>query len=347
MLQHLEQLEQSVLSHVETIQAAEELVLYKNSIFGKNGQLTEILKGVKDLSIEEKQTFGKASNDVKVRLSHAFDAAALRIEEAYVARELATQYEDITFPLAQSNNGHLHPLTQVIRQVEDSFTRMGFEIRESMEVTTEFKNFDAVNIPKSHPARDMQDTFWLEGTGNVLATHTSSMQNAILKEHAHADGTLIKPIRIVIPGRVFRNEDVDATHENTFYQVEAIVVDKGISFANMKYTIRTMLSDIAEKEVKIRLRPSYYPFVEPGADVDFSCPFCDGKGCRICKGTGWIEFMGCGMIHPNVLRDGGIDPTEYSGFAFGFGLNRLAMIKYGINDMRFFQNPNVAFLRQF
>ncbi len=173
------------------------------------------------------------------------------------------------------------------------------------------------------------------------------MQNEILREHTNADGSLKAPIRIVIPGRVFRNEDVDATHEHTFYQVEAIVVGEGISFANMKYTIRTMLSDIAGKEVKIRLRPSFYPFVEPGADVDFSCPFCDGVGCKICKKTGWIEFMGCGMIHPNVLREGGIDPVRYTGFAFGFGLNRLAMIKYGITDMRYFQNPDVDFLRQF
>ncbi len=347
MLQHLELLKNTVLAHLETIPNSESLVVYKNAIFGKNGQLTEILKGVKYLSIEEKQTMGKASNDLKVSLGAAFDARSEVLEAADVARQLATEYTDVTFPIAETGIGHLHPLTQVVRQVEDSFTRMGFEIRESMEVTTEFKNFDAVNIPKSHPARDMQDTFWLEGSGNVLATHTSSMQNGILREHAGTAGNLVKPIRIVIPGRVFRNEDVDATHENTFYQVEAIVVDRGISFANMKYTIRTMLSDIAGKEVKIRLRPSYYPFVELGADVDFSCPFCDGIGCRICKGTGWIEFMGCGMIHPNVLRDGGIDPLEYSGFAFGFGLNRLAMIKYGINDMRFFQNPNVAFLRQF
>ena len=224
---------------------------------------------------------------------------------------------------------------------------MGFEIRESREVTDEYKNFDAVNVPKNHPARDTQDTFWIEGAGNVLATQTSSMQNEIFHEHARADGTLTAPIRIVIPGRVFRNEDIDATHENTFYQVEGIVVGEGISFANMKYTIRTMLSDIAGKEVKIRLRPSFYPFVEPGADVDFSCPFCDGVGCKICKKTGWIEFMGCGMIHPNVLREGGIDPVRYTGFAFGFGLNRLAMIKYGITDMRYFQNPDVDFLKQF
>lgn len=340
MIQTLNLLKEKVLSRLPQISTQDELTNYRNAIFGKNGELTEILKGVKDLSIEEKQTIGKASNDLKNELSDAFSQRAAEIDEAEVTERLKKEYIDVTFPIADTGIGHLHPLTQVIRQVEDSFTRMGFEIRESMEITTEYKNFDAVNIPKTHPARDMQDTFWIEGIGNVLATHTSSMQNEIYKTHD-------LPIRVVIPGRVFRNEDVDATHENTFYQVEAIVVDKGISLANMKYTIRTMLSDIAGKEVKIRLRPSYYPFVEPGADVDFSCPFCDGNGCRICKGTGWIEFMGCGMIHPNVLREGGVDPEVYSGFAFGFGLNRLAMIKYGINDMRYFQNPNMAFLRQF
>jgi phenylalanyl-tRNA synthetase alpha chain len=340
MLQTLQLLQSKVATQLPQIFVQDELVAYRNSIFGKNGELTQILKGVKDLSIEEKQTVGKATNDLKNSLAAAFDVRSQEIDAAEVEQKLATEYTDVTFPIADSGVGHLHPFTQVIRQVEDSFTRMGFEIRESMEVTTEYKNFDAVNIPKSHPARDMRDTFWLEGIGNVLATHTSSMQNEIFKTHD-------LPIRVAIPGRVFRNEDADATHENTFYQVEAIVVDRGISFANMKYTIQTMLSDIAQKEVKIRFRPSYSPSVEPGADVDLSCPFCDEQGCRICKGTGWIEFMGCGMIHPNVLREGGIDPTGYSGFAFAFGLNRLAMIRYGIDDMRYFQNPNVAFLGQF
>ncbi|MFZ3233630.1 MAG: phenylalanine--tRNA ligase subunit alpha, partial [Patescibacteria group bacterium] len=216
----------------------------------------------------------------------------------------------------------------------------GFEVLESKEVTTEYLNFDAVNVPASHPARDMQDTFWLEGKGNVLATQTSSMQNVILKSKN-------PPIRVIIPGRVFRNEDIDATHENTFYQVEGIVVDKGVSMANLKYAIRTMLSDLFGREVSIRLRPGYFPFVEPGVEVDFSCPFCSGEGCKICKKSGWIEFMGAGLIHPNVLREGGLDPEVYSGFAFGFGLNRLVMIKYGITDMRHFQNADVRFLSQF
>lgn len=240
----------------------------------------------------------------------------------------------------KQEKGSLHPITIVRREVEDTFTRMGFDIYESMEVTTEYLNFDAVNVPKTHPARDMQDTFWLEGEGNVLATQTSCMQNLIMRNNT-------PPIRAIIPGRVFRNEDVDATHENTFYQVEGIVVDKGIGMGHLKFTITTMLSDLFGKEVKIRMRPGYFPFVEPGVEVDFSCPFCDGDGCRICKKSGWIEFMGAGLIHPNVIREGGLDPEVYTGFAFGFGLNRLVMIKYGIPDMRYFQNPDVRFLKQF
>ena len=193
--------------------------------------------------------------------------------------------------------------------VEDTFRRMGFDIYESTEVTTEYLNFDAVNVAKNHPARDMQDTFWLEGSGNVLATQTSCMQNLIMQNNT-------PPIRSVIIGRVFRNEDVDATHENTFYQIECVVIDKGIGIGHLKFTVETMLSDIFGKKVDVRMRPGYFPFVEPGVEIDFSCPFCGGTGCRICKGSGWIEFMGAGLIHPNVLREGGLDPEVYSGFAF-------------------------------
>lgn len=274
------------------------------------------------------------------RLSGAFDARLKEIEREAIDARLATEFEDVTEPYARMENGRVHPITRTLWEVMDSFKRMGFEIHESMEVTTEYRNFDAVNVPSTHPARDMQDTFWLEGQGNVLSTQTSSMQNLIYRNSK-------LPIKALIPGRVFRNEDADATHEHTFYQVEAIVVDKNISLANLKYTIITMLSDLFGREVEIRLRPGYFPFVEPGVEVDFSCPFCGGEGCRICKKSGWIEFMGAGLIHPNVLREGGIDPDEYSGFAFGFGLNRLVMIKYGIPDMRNFQNPDVRFLSQF
>lgn len=340
MLDTLKSLEAEALAQIPGLKSEQEVYDFRNSVLGKNGSLTGVLKGIKDLSVEDKQTVGKVSNELRDRLTSAFEARLAGIASERVEERLATEFEDVTVPLPKKESGHLHPITRALLEVEDAFKRMGFEVLESKEVTTEYLNFDAVNVPASHPARDMQDTFWLEGKGNVLATQTSSMQNVILKSQN-------PPIRVIIPGRVFRNEDIDATHENTFYQVEGIVVDKGVSMANLKYAIRTMLSDLFGREVSIRLRPGYFPFVEPGVEVDFSCPFCSGEGCKICKKSGWIEFMGAGLIHPNVLREGGLDPEIYSGFAFGFGLNRLVMIKYGITDMRHFQNADVRFLSQF
>ena len=340
MLNTLKTLESEALAGIPALKSEQEVYDFRNSVLGKNGSLTGVLKGIKDLSAEDKQTVGKVSNELRDRLSTAFDARLAAIADERVEERLKTEFVDVTVPTGEAVSGHLHPITRALLEVEDAFKRMGFEVMESKEVTTEYLNFDAVNVPASHPARDMQDTFWLEGKGNVLSTQTSSMQNVILKSKT-------PPIRVIIPGRVFRNEDIDATHENTFYQVEGSVVDKGISMANLKYAIRTMLSDLFGREVSIRLRPGYFPFVEPGVEVDFSCPFCSGEGCKICKRSGWIEFMGAGLIHPNVLREGGLDPAEYSGFAFGFGLNRLVMIKYGITDMRHFQNADVRFLSQF
>ncbi len=339
MLNKLSQLQSTALEHLPSLHTEEALIEYKNSILGKTGELTLILKWLKDLTPEERGTVGKAANDIRDVLTAAFDSEKARIKSDTIKARLSSEWEDMTVPLSRKW-GSLHPMTRVRQDVEDTFTRMGFDIYESMEVTTEYLNFDAVNVPKTHPARDMQDTFWLEGDGNVLATQTSCMQNLIMKAKS-------TPIRAIIPGRVFRNEDVDATHDNTFYQVEWIVVDKGIGISHLKFTITTMLSDIFGKEVTIRMRPGYFPFVEPGVEVDFSCPFCDGGGCRICKWSGWIEFMGAGLIHPNVIREGGLDPEVYSGFAFWFGLNRLVMIRYGIPDMRYFMSPDVRFLKQF
>lgn len=296
MKTQLQNLETEALAGLKNITSEDELLNYKNSISGKNGSLTTILKGLKDLTPEERSEIGTLANGLRDRLSLAFDEKKEEIKQQKIAEKIASEYTDVTIP-AEIQKGSIHPITQVQKEVEDSFTRMGFDIYESGHLTTEYLNFDAVNIPKTHPARDMQDTFWLEGDGQVLATQTSSMQNLIMR-HKKA------PIRAIIPGRVFRNEDVDATHDNTFYQVEGIVIDKNISIGNLKYTITTMLSDLFGKEVEIRMRPGYFPFVEPGVEVDFSCPFCGGndKNCRVCKGSGWIEFMGAGLIHPEVLR---------------------------------------------
>ncbi|GAB0174447.1 MAG: phenylalanine--tRNA ligase subunit alpha [Candidatus Altimarinota bacterium] len=339
MLTLLQDLESRVLHALPLIQNEESLIEYKNTIVGKDGELTKILKGLKDLSPEEKASIGKRANEVRDSILGAIDVQREAIKRAEIESKLSNEWIDTTIPYSRER-GSIHPISKVRQEVEDTFSRMGFDIYESMEVTTEYLNFDAVNVPKNHPARDMQDTFWLEGDGNVLSTQTSCMQNLILRNNT-------PPIRAIIPGRVFRNEDVDATHDNTFYQVEGIVVDKNIGIGHLKFTITTMLSDLFGKEVSIRMRPGYFPFVEPGVEVDFSCPFCDGNGCKICKGSGWIEFMGAGLIHPNVIREGGLDPEVYTGFAFGFGLNRLVMIKYGIPDLRYFQNPDIRFLRQF
>lgn len=339
MLKKLQELESHVFATLPNIHTEEALIEYKNTILGKTGELTVILKWLKDLSPEDRGIVGKYANELRDSIGNALDIQRENIKRAIIKSRLSEEWEDTTIPFIQ-NNGSIHPISAVRREVEDTFVRMGFDVYESMEMTTEYLNFDAVNVPKNHPARDMQDTFWLEWETNVLATQTSCMQNLILRSKNI-------PIRAIIPGRVFRNEDVDATHDNTFYQVEGIVVDKNIGIGHLKFTITTMLSDIFGKEVKIRMRPGYFPFVEPGVEVDFSCPFCDGTWCKICKGSGWIEFMGAGLIHPNVIREGWLDPEIYSGFAFGFGLNRLVMIKYGIPDLRYFQNPDIRFLRQF
>lgn len=339
MINQLNTLESRALTTLPTIKNEDTLIEYKNTLLGKTGELTVILKWLKDLSPEDRTTVGKRANELRDSISEAIENQRKIIEQDTIRTKLNNEWEDVTTPF-EKEKWSLHPITLVRQDVEDTFRRMGFDIYESMEVTTEYFNFDAVNVPKTHPARDMQDTFWLEWNENVLATQTSCMQNLIMRNNT-------PPIRAIIPGRVFRNEDVDATHDNTFYQVEGIVVDKWIGMGHLKFTIKTMLSDIFEKEVKIRMRPGYFPFVEPGVEVDFSCPFCDGVGCKICKWSGWIEFMGAGLIHPRVLREGWLDPEVYSGFAFGFGLNRLVMIKYGIPDLRYFMNPDVRFLKQF
>jgi len=341
MSTNITELRSQILHHLSTLNSSEEVVTYKNAVFGKAGLLTELLKNIKNLGDEEKKTLWKDVNDLKVELLSAFDVYEKQVQEKQIEAELRLP-KDMTFPANMADKSHLHPITQIQMEVEDVFRRMGFEVFESKEVTSEYLNFDALNVPSSHPARDMQDTFWLEGKGNVLSTQTSSMQNVILK-------TRTPPIKAIVPGRVFRNEAADATHEMAFYQVEGIVVDKDISVAHLKYTIKTMLTALFGKPIEIRFRPGFFPFTEPGIEVDCSCPFCgESTGtCRVCKGSGWIEFMGSGMIHPEVLRQGGIDPDVYSGFALGFGLSRLAMLKYRINNIRLFLNPNPSFLDQF
>jgi phenylalanyl-tRNA synthetase alpha chain len=323
----------------------EELMIFQHDFLGKKSELNLILKSLKDLSNDEKKIAGPEIQKVKIKLFNLFESKKNELELQALNEKLEKDRIDVTKNLSR-RSGNLHPISIVQKKVEQIFCSMGFEIADGPEVETEWHNFDALNLPNSHPARDMQDTFWISKESkdplknSVLRTQTSNVQIRTMKKYG-------APVRLIAPGRVFRNEDVDASHDAVFYQVEGLVVDEGISLAHLKGTIETMLSALFEIETTVRFRPGYFPFVEPGLEVDFSCAICGGKGCKTCKNSGWIEFMGAGMVHPNVLRNCGVDPERFSGFAFGFGLTRLVMMKYEIDDIRLlFSNKN-NFLSQF
>lgn len=332
--------ERTALDLLSRCQSLEELITQKAAVFGKTGSLAQLLAGVKALSDEDKRTLGKGINDLKKKLETAFDAREKELEIQAVRKRVEGEFEDVTAFFGKVRGDLTHPMRRVANDVIDTFISMGFSIFASPEATTEYANFDAVNVPAYHPARDMQDTFWLEGKGNVLATQTSCMQNEILRKN----GPVVKAM---VLGHVFRNEEIDARHEIMFDQVECIVTGEKIGLSHLKWTLATMLEKLFSKPVEIRMRPGYFPFVEPGVEVDFSCPFCSGNGCKICKGSGWIEFMGAGLVHPKVLQEAGIDSEKITGFAFGFGLTRLAMIRYMVDDIRHFASGNVEFLGQF
>jgi len=306
---------------------------------GKKGSVTELLKGMKDLSVEEKKEFGQTINVLKREVDEQITARveAIRKEEEDRLVNSAEQY-DVTLP-ADTAYGSYHPITLVQRELEEIFASMGFTVEDFKEIVSDFECFEALNIPKHHPARDMQDTYYLDN-GQLLKTHTSAAQNSIMRKYG-------APLRAIFPGRCFRNESTDASHENTFFQMEGIMIDKDISISNLIYFMKTMLSEVFKQDVKVRLRPGFFPFVEPGFELDISCHICGGKGCSTCHGSGWIELCPCGMIHPNVLKAGGIDPEEYTGFAFGLGLTRLAMMRYGIKDIRDLNSGSLKTLSQF
>ena len=306
---------------------------------GKKGAVTELLKGLKDVSAEQKKEMGQVINQLKKQVEEhiAQQMEVVKAAEAQLLIQSAEQY-DVTLPAPQAE-GSYHPITIVQRQLEEIFSSMGFTIEDYKEIVTDYECFEAVNIPKDHPARDMQDTYYLDN-GQLLKTHTSAAQNAILKKYG-------APCRAVFPGRCFRNEATDASHETTFFQMEGIMVDKDISISNLIYFMKTMLSQVFGREVNVRLRPGFFPFVEPGFELDVSCLICGGAGCSTCHHSGWLELCPCGMIHPNVLREAGIDPEEYTGFAFGLGLTRLVMMKYGVKDIRDLNSGNLKALYQF
>lgn len=318
--------------------SAEELSNLYNKYVGKTGALTSIMKIMKDLSNDERREFGKEVNDAKQTISTLLKENGERLEKERIEAELkATKVVDLTIPSTE-NTGSLHPITVIEHKIIEVFRSMGFTVEDGNEIETEYNNFEAVNVPKNHPARDMQDTFYLSN-GQLLKTHTSAAQNRIMRKYG-------APLKAIFPGRCFRNEELDASHENTFFQLEGMMIDKNVSISNLIYFMKEMLRSVFGKDVEVRLRPGFFPFVEPGFELDCSCPYCGGKGCKVCKNGGWIELCPCGMIHPNVLKMGGIDPDEYQGFAFGLGLTRLAMMTYEVNDIRVLNSGNIKALKQ-
>jgi len=303
---------------------------------GKKGEITQILRSLKNLPEKERKKTGKSANQLKQEIEKSIEEKRKKFQvPSYESQDSI----DITLPGKKPAIGHLHPLTLVKRQIEEIFQAMGFSVIEGPEIENEWYNFDALNIPKDHPARDLWDTFYLKD-GLLLRTHTSPVQIRFMEKNN-------PPFRIIVPGRCFRHEATDASHEINFYQVEGLMVGKDISVANFKAVVEEFLSRFFGKPAKVRLRPSFFPFVEPGFEVDVTCLICKGKGCKVCSRTGWLELMGAGMVHPNVLKAGGINPKNWQGFAFGVGYDRLAMMKYKINDIRLFFTGDLRFLKQF
>lgn len=331
-------LREQVNEKMSKVKSATDVENIRVEYLGKKGEVIEILKNLKNVEASKRKEIGERANKLRVEIEKLIESKKEELKEKeYEDRINNAEKIDLTVPV-DDKVGSLHPITIVQRELEDIFTGMGFTVEDGNEVETEYNNFEAVNVPKYHPARDMQDTFWLEN-GELLKTQTSAAQNKIMLKYG-------APLKAIFPGRCFRNEALDASHENTFFQMEGMMIDKNVSISNLIYFMNTLLSEIFKKEVEVRLRPGFFPFVEPGFELDIKCPYCDGVGCKVCKNGSWIELCPCGMIHPNVLRMGGIDPEEYSGFAFGLGLSRLAMMKYNINDLRALNSCDVRILKQ-
>jgi len=335
----LTELNQHAAERIRLAASPEELEAVRVEVLGRKGTLAQISKQLGKLAPEDRSRVGKLLNSAKVTIETAFDARKAEFERLALAARLDAEWVDLTRPAPGPRPGSLHPITQVQMEIEDLFTSMGFTVLGGPEVESEYRNFDALNIPADHPARDMQDTFWLEGQ-QLLRTHTSPVQVRGMER-------LGPPLKMIAPGRVFRNEEVDASHEHTFYQLEGMMIDRNVSVAHLLYFMKTLLSHIFGREVTVRLRPGYFPFVEPGFELDIQCLICGGSGCPVCKGGGWVELLPCGLVNPNVLRMSNIDPEEWNGFAFGLGLTRLAMMRYGIDDIRLLQGGDLRFLNQF
>lgn len=338
----LAELERHARARIDAASDAAALEAVRVEVLGRKGALAATSRQMGTLAPDERAQIGKRLNAVKQALEDAFASRKAAFDRAAMAARLDREWVDVTKPAPGPRPGSLHPVTQVQMEIEDLFTSMGFAVLSGPEVESEWNNFDALNIPPHHPARDMQDTFWLEplSSGMLLRTHTSPVQVRGMRK-------LGPPLRMIAPGRVFRNEEVDASHEHTFYQLEGMMVDREVSVAHLIYFMKTLLSQIFRRDVTVRLRPGYFPFVEPGFELDIQCLICGGTGCPVCKYGGWVELLPCGLVNPNVLRLSGIDPEEWNGFAFGLGLTRLAMMRYAIDDIRLLQSGDLRFLKQF
>jgi phenylalanyl-tRNA synthetase alpha chain len=343
--EHLTSLEAECLTALAAAKGAADLDAVERKFLGKSGALKGTLAKLGSLPKEQRAEIGKLANDAAKRCEEALTAAKSKAEEAALTGALEDRGFDVTIPGPVPRTGSLHPLTRVRRELEDLFTSMGYAILDGPEVETEKNNFDDLNIPADHPARESQDTFWTTVPGMCLRTHTSPVQVRGMRWWIRQGFDM--PMRAIVPGRVFRNETVDASHEHTFHQLEGIVVGEGISIAHLLHSMKTLLRGMFGRDIEVRLRPGFFPFVEPGFELDARCLHCDGRGCAFCKYSGWVELLPCGLVHPRVLEAGGFDPARYSGFAFGLGLSRLVCLRHGIDDVRLLLSGDVRFLRAF
>lgn len=339
MKEKLQAIREEALAKIETAGDLDALNDIKVNVLGKKGELTQVLKGMKDVAPEDRPKVGQMVNDTRAAIEERLENVKKDIAKRIREEKMKNEVIDVTLPGTKHMKGHRHPNQIALEELERVFVGMGYEIVEGPEVEYDHYNFELLNIPANHPAKDEQDTFYIT-KDILLRTQTSPVQARIME-------TGRMPIRIIAPGRVFRADEVDATHSPSFHQVEGLVVDKGITFADLKGTLEQFAREFFGPDTKVKLRPHHFPFTEPSAEVDVSCFKCGGKGCRMCKGSGWIEILGCGMVHPKVLKDCGIDPEEYSGFAFGIGLERVALLKYEIDDMRLLYENDMRFLKQF
>jgi phenylalanyl-tRNA synthetase alpha chain len=337
--QTISSLHQAALVQLGAASTLEALEAVRVEFLGRKGKFAEISKEFGKLPTEERAHIGKVLNAAKQDLEGKSEEKKFALDSIALEARLATEWVDLTAPAPGVLPGSLHPITQVQREIEELFVSLGFAVLDGPEVESEYYNFDALNIPADHPARDMQDTFWLND-GRLLRTHTSPVQVRALER-------LGAPLKMIAPGRVFRNEEVDPSHEHTFYQLEGMMVDRNVSVAHLIYFMKTLLSAVFRREVTVRLRPGFFPFVEPGFELDIQCLICGGSGCPVCKQSGWVELLPCGLVHPAVLRHSKVDPEKWSGFAFGLGLTRLAMMRYAIDDIRLFASGDLRFLKQF